>query len=1548
MGSSDESIELADVQKVLASKKLNVTYLKKVKFEKGSQKYLAISTNRVFFIHAKSPHKIEGSFHILEIQSIESLKECVVQVKLHQKQGSEKQIHHVMSHDQDQDSHFIIAHLAALLRYNFPGLYGDKTLKLSVEPADRLEKVKRLADALTSSTTDSEIGPCGGFSLSYSCICDSYGHTPIAEVMWDIDKIYGSHGCKYFSILDFDHLDVKEMIPVIATFEYNTWFKGFSCRSYKLSSELVDVLAKVLKSNASLEELDLYDCRLQKESIQKISQAIASNSKTAIKKLDIGKNAVEDRGTNALCTALASLPHGLESLTLKDISISAKGAPQICSALKGNQFMSSTLTCLNFSSNPLKSDGTSAICEFLANSNVVQDLDLSNADCAIELVFGALARGCLLHLKSLNLSGNPYSFRKAKDTQITPSVNKFFSSCMVLETINLSNTKISPEVVKAVLVGLIANTATKDVSLDLSRNDLRSAGAAEINSCLAGIKNLTSLDLADNGLDMDLVHLCQNIQKNASIKTLNLGQNIGKSKSINVPQILESIAEMMMYESLPLTSLSLTDCRLRQDAGIIIDSLGTNEALQNFDISGNFIGDEGARLLAKALQINTKLRNINIDRNGITLKGFNDISTALERNYSLQLISTPFNDISQIYKNNAEGVSTCFKKIEQLLLRNQSTDNSDQDHSLKLKKNLLLNSLDQESTDYLLVKVQDSIDHLRDADHDDAVMKEVAIGKEAIEDADKMKEVLYKMFLEIGNPSERIEDKSSKLTKEMIEFSNQLIKENMTGSLNILKDQCPSIAANKESMGYLEELIASKGLVDSLGVKEAIARTAVHQISNKVTEATLLVASAFADHLTNLMQDNLNRSKIKLNFLSMEYKEKQSKKQEECPPSSPVDDKDASLLAAQKAKNRISTLERHSKMLHDEGAKTGQVLKRRPTFNRQKELEGKALVEVEISIDDIDDGPSEAAKSTGDVKTEVVVEPQVEKETKRLSVEAALKDAMEDEPTSVESTVEVVKPTEDVEDRARSISSASSTQGSTGSQSRSGSLSGKIDDSQEQQRSGSISMKVANDTEDQQPRKGSLSLKVRPAKPIVEKKVRPKSSGTIDIDLGSRVDLHLTENGLVHMNKNRAKPAKGRRPPSKAAGLAHLIIDESSGIQIDISSPEEDEDEPQTTPVKRDKTPPKTRPKSLQPMDTSSSDTPPIPHSNSLSLKTKPTSPDPDTKPEIRGKPEPPKKENSIKKRLPMGIPMPGLPGMPGLFKKEKSPSIKRKEDEGDQDADKSHDEVENDKESKKEEDTEPESQPKEEPVPKPKPKYKPPGGVPFLGGAMGIGGQLMAEMKKKQGIKDTKEKPKEPTEPEKTSPKVAPRVPKPSPTGPGKTSPNVASRVPKPSPQESIDPGKVSPKAAPRASKSSGSKKPPPPQKLSKEKRQSLILDAGSKPVLADRPARADSVTSQREEPEEPKIGKDDKTEPVDAADGREEGDKEIIEEGENGSDVVDKLDDKKKSGDEVSSDETKKNDSEKLDEGDKKSDETSNDDRKSGVYESNNNKDGDELIFV
>ena len=50
-----------------------------------------------------------------------------------------------------------------------------------------------------------------------------------------------------------------------------------------------------------------------------------------------------------------------------------------------------------------------------------------------------------------------------------------------------------------------------------------------------------------------------------------------------------------------------------------------------FYYSGNYMGDSGARLLAKALQINSKLQYISYDRNNVSLTGYSDIAYALQR-----------------------------------------------------------------------------------------------------------------------------------------------------------------------------------------------------------------------------------------------------------------------------------------------------------------------------------------------------------------------------------------------------------------------------------------------------------------------------------------------------------------------------------------------------------------------------------------------------------------------------------------------------------------------------------------------------------------------------------------------------------------------------------------------------------------------------------------------------------------------------------------------------------------------------------------------------
>lgn len=77
--------------------------------------------------------------------------------------------------------------------------------KVDVQPVER-ETI--LSDELRPSDPR-HVGPCGGFSLQYACMCDYHGVPYREEVAWDVDTIYLSHDTRVLNLRDFDHLESK-------------------------------------------------------------------------------------------------------------------------------------------------------------------------------------------------------------------------------------------------------------------------------------------------------------------------------------------------------------------------------------------------------------------------------------------------------------------------------------------------------------------------------------------------------------------------------------------------------------------------------------------------------------------------------------------------------------------------------------------------------------------------------------------------------------------------------------------------------------------------------------------------------------------------------------------------------------------------------------------------------------------------------------------------------------------------------------------------------------------------------------------------------------------------------------------------------------------------------------------------------------------------------------------------------------------------------------------------------------------------------------------
>lgn len=203
---------------------------------------------------------------------------------------------------------------------------------------------------------------------------------------------------------------------------------------------------------------------------------------------------------------------------------------------------------------------------------------------------------------------------------------------------------------------------------------------------------------------MELAGVITAISKNKSLKHLSMGRNMSNMKAKHIATIMDSVVQVIQDEECVLQSLAMPDSKLKSDLHNFLNALGDNKCLELIDISGNLIGDSGARLLAKALQINNRLRTIVCDRNGISLQGFSDIAYALESNHTVQYMPYPIYDVTPCMKTSAERTDAVMRKIQELLNRNGLPRKNNNRNSFVLQPDFLLSSKQQTVSTFIKVK----------------------------------------------------------------------------------------------------------------------------------------------------------------------------------------------------------------------------------------------------------------------------------------------------------------------------------------------------------------------------------------------------------------------------------------------------------------------------------------------------------------------------------------------------------------------------------------------------------------------------------------------------------------------------------------------------------------------------------------------------------------------------------------------------------------------------------------------------------------------------
>ncbi|XP_058466445.1 F-actin-uncapping protein LRRC16A isoform X4 [Malaya genurostris] len=839
---------ITDSVKILLGRhtKILVKYMVKLetKSDKTENRVLVFTPVRVYLLTAKVPTRIDCHFHYLDIQSIESKKPTHFSITTNDKTYTFSTIGDAGNFSSNAD--VILTDLSSAVKQIFPTVPLKYIIrKIDVNPTER---ATIFSDELRPSDPRN-VGPCGGFSMQYACMCDFHAVQYREEVAWDIDTIYLSHDNRVLNLRDFDHLEQKDLMAIISALEYNTFFRGLKITNTRLSTETFERILHVLKRSMWLEELHLEALGLRYDFIHKLAVAVISNSNPALRSIDLSHNVIEDKGAGHLAGPIAKISKGVSRLALSHCGLTSKGVNQITHSMSLNQNISNSLTYLDLSGNNLKDD-VNNLYNFLAQPNVIEYLDISRTDTTLESLFGALLRGCSTHLLHLNVSHNLFGTKKGKE--IPPSFKQFFTSSLCLKHLNIANCKLPLEALKHLLLGLACNESTAGLYLDLSGNSLGSQGAHVLESCIHGVRVLSSLDISDNNLDSEMASVLNAIGKNPSIRMLHMNKCFTGMKLKHIATVMDALVNLIQKDDFQLQELVLSENKLKNDLHNFINALGSNQTLQVLDITGNLMGDIGARLLAKALQINNRLKTISMDRNNITLQGYADIVYALENNFSMRNIPFPVFDVAPCLKQHPERADALMRRMQELLFRNGNGLRSSNGQGFRLQHGFLLSSTHQ-ILDKLVAETQETMS-MRQGSLEGNLIR-------LLEDAENCKQLLPRLQESVRRDPHPVEVRLGKMKTELTTAVKVYLEETMEAMLRTGIEQCPKTLGNQSIIAELRKGCEERLVISEEFLQNSLVNSAGSEIINRISEVEQSLASLISDRATDEVLDALSRYK---------------------------------------------------------------------------------------------------------------------------------------------------------------------------------------------------------------------------------------------------------------------------------------------------------------------------------------------------------------------------------------------------------------------------------------------------------------------------------------------------------------------------------------------------------------------------------------------------------------------------------------------------------------------------------------------------------------
>lgn len=360
--------------------------------------------------------------------------------------------------------------------------------------------------------------------------------------------------------------------------------------STDLGREGYESLGYMLRNNDNLGSICLHEFVIGLDSARGIASMLGQEQCKSLKHLFFVQNDLSAMGLAHIVTALKEQPQ-LEELKVCGNNLDSNG----CMAL-GCAFQSwegASLKYLHLCHNNIDDDGLESLVVGMAKCN---------------------------YLEALTLCGNP---------SITPaglrSLSTFLQakSCC-LKRLDLDQTNVDCAGAGALSAGLSRNMSLK--CLCLSGNSIDDEGIDALVSCLPKCSKLEELHLSENGgiSPLGLKSLSNAFRAGSNLKHLRLRDNAIDDKGLKA--LIEGMANCRS-----LTKLDLSRNNAVTAAGLQALLRAGRNSLEELELWGIRIGDDGAKAIAKELVGNTVMERLFFcpGYSNITSKGWSAFSKLL-------------------------------------------------------------------------------------------------------------------------------------------------------------------------------------------------------------------------------------------------------------------------------------------------------------------------------------------------------------------------------------------------------------------------------------------------------------------------------------------------------------------------------------------------------------------------------------------------------------------------------------------------------------------------------------------------------------------------------------------------------------------------------------------------------------------------------------------------------------------------------------------------------------------------------------------------------